>query len=147
MHGSVINLVVQLAVSAGMVLLTVTIHGFGLALLSRLVADEQREVRTHHLPPLSVRGTLFTLATVIVLFALHGVEIWAYALLYDALQAQPTFEASLYYSTISYAAIGYNDAGIDPHWRMVGAIEGINGVILLGWSTAFFVNLLGRMRS
>lgn len=146
MDGSYANLFAQLAISAGMVLLTVTFHGFGLALLSRAVAGERREERSHHLPPLSLRGTLFTLATVLSLFALHGVEIWAYALLYIQIGAHTNFEGALYYSTISYAAIGYDDAGIDPRWRMLGAIEGINGVILLGWSTAFFINLLGRLR-
>ena len=53
---------------------------------------------------------------------------------------------SLYFSTISYAAIGYGDAALPEQWRLLGAIEGINGVILLGWSTAFFVNLLMRLR-
>ena len=28
----------------------------------------------------------------------------------------------------------------------LGAIEGANGVILLGWSTAFFVAIVGRIR-
>ena len=27
-----------------------------------------------------------------------------------------------------------------------GAIEGINGIVLIGWSTAFFVTLVGRLR-
>ena len=31
-------------------------------------------------------------------------------------------------------------------WRLVSAIEGINGIILIGWSTAFFVTLIARMR-
>ena len=33
-----------------------------------------------------------------------------------------------------------------PGWRLVSAIEGINGIILIGWSTAFFVTLIARMR-
>ena len=28
---------------------------------------------------------------------------------------------------------------------MVAAIEGVNGVVLLGWSTAFFVTVVARM--
>jgi hypothetical protein len=31
-------------------------------------------------------------------------------------------------------------------WRLVSAIEGINGIIFIGWSTAFFVTLMGRLR-
>jgi len=30
--------------------------------------------------------------------------------------------------------------------RVLGPIEGANGVILSGWSTAFFVAIIGRIR-
>lgn len=136
----------QLAISTAMVMITVATHGLGLALLARAVASEREEEKIHHLPPLSLRGAVFTLVTVLSLFVLHGAEIWSYAALYTALDAFPHFEAALYFSTISYAAIGYGDAALPEQWRLLGAIEGINGVILLGWSTAFFVNLLMRLR-
>ncbi len=32
-------------------------------------------------------------------------------------------------------------------WRILGAIEGVNGVILLGWSTAFFVSVVSQIRA
>jgi hypothetical protein len=31
-------------------------------------------------------------------------------------------------------------------WRILGAIEGAVGVIMLGWSTAFLVSLLAQMK-
>jgi hypothetical protein len=83
--------------------------------------------------------------TVFALITIHFVEIWLFAFLYNYVGAQWSFQNSLYFSTISYATIGYNDASIAHDWRMVGALEGILGVILLGWSTAFFVRLLGRL--
>ena len=140
------QLLLQLVISTVMVIVTVATHGLGLALLARAVAGESQAERLHHLPPLSLRGAAFTLITVLSLFVLHGAEIWSYAALYTLLDAFPHFEASLYFSTISYAAIGYGDAALPEQWRLLGAIEGINGVILLGWSTAFFVNLLMRLR-
>ena len=140
------QLLFQLVISTAMVLVTVAAHGLGLALLARVVAGERHEERVHHVAPLSVRGAAFTLVTVLSLFVLHGLEIWSYAALYIVIDAFPHFEEALYFSTISYAAIGYGDAALPPQWRLLGAIEGINGVILLGWSTAFFVNLLMRLR-
>ncbi len=35
---------------------------------------------------------------------------------------------------------------LTPAWRVVGAIESANGIILLGWSTAFFIAIVGRIR-
>ena len=29
-----------------------------------------------------------------------------------------------------------------PKWRLLGAMEGVAGVILLGWSIAFFVSVM-----
>jgi hypothetical protein len=47
---------------------------------------------------------------------------------------------------VTYGAIGYDDSAMAVEWRLVSAIEGINGIILIGWSTAFFVMIVARMR-
>lgn len=31
-------------------------------------------------------------------------------------------------------------------WRLVSAIEGVNGILSLGWPTAFFVTTVARLR-
>lgn len=138
-------MVAQLFVSTIMVLLTVVIHGGGLAVLNYSLRNEVHLEREHHIPAMSVRTMLFTLALVIGLFILHGVEIWLYAFLYEAIGAVDTLETAVYFSTISYAGIGFDDRYIEPAWRLVAAIEGINGLLLLGWSTAFFVTIVARL--
>ncbi len=85
----------HLAVSTVMVLVTVTIHGFGLALLGRLLRGEAQTERMMHIPALSLRTLFFTLCLVVAIFALHGVEIWLYAALYLAIGAIPTLERSI----------------------------------------------------
>lgn len=80
------------------------------------------------------------------LFALHTVEIWAYAWLFVEVGALHSFDEALYFSTTTYSTVGYGDIVLPPDWRLVGAIEGANGIILLGWSTAFFVSVVNRIR-
>jgi Ion channel len=135
-------MILQLALATVMVLLTVMMHGLGLALLGRAMSSEARQERQHHVPALSIRSLGFTLTLVLVLAGLHGVEIWSYAFLYEALGAVVDLETAVYFSTISYAGIGFDDRYLDPAWRLVSAIEGINGLLLLGWSTAFFVKVV-----
>ena len=128
-----------------MVLLTVIIHGGGLAVLGRMLRGEVQMERSHHIPGLSLHTMTFTLALVLALFVLHGVEIWLYAFLYEAIGAVENLETAVYFSTISYAGIGFSDSYIAPAWRLIAAIEGINGLLLLGWSTAFFVTIVARL--
>ena len=138
-------MILQLAVSTFMVLLTVVIHGGGLAILGRMLRGEVQVELAHHVPGFSLRTMGFTLALVLALFVLHGVGIWLYAFLYEGLGAVVDLETAVYFSTISYAGIGFDDRYIAPEWRRVAAIEGINGLLLLGWSTAFFVTIVARL--
>ena len=135
----------QLAMATAMVLSTVTVHGVGLLGLTRILRLEQHEERSANLSPLSARGIFFTFALVLGLFVIHGFEIWLYAFVYLAAGALPTLHDALYFSTITYSTIGYDDDGFPRAWQLVAAIEGINGVLLMGWSTAFFVALVARL--
>lgn len=137
----------QFALSTFMVLLCVAVHGLGLFNLSRVMRSEAALERLRHIRPLSPRGAGFTLGIVLAMFALHGLEIWAFALVYWAIGAVSGFENALYFSTISYSTVGYNDTHILSQWRLVGAFESILGVFLLGWSTAFFFRMLGRIEA
>jgi hypothetical protein len=142
------QLLVQLLLSTVTVAVTVIIHGFGLAILVRSlkamnVGIVDNETVRHHVE-LSIMMPV--LLVVLALVALHGIEIWFYAIVYLALGAVPNLEQAIYFSTITYATIGYSDVYITKAWRVLAAIEGINGVILLGWSTAFFITIVARLK-
>jgi len=134
----------QLVIAGAMVSSTVLLHLGGLGALLMLL-------RVHRIWfSRWVRGfdqiaVIFGVA--IGLFALHTIEIWLYAGLYLMLPTGKSFEEALYFSTVTYATIGYGDLTLPRDWRILGAIEGANGVILLGWSTAFFVSVVARLRA
>lgn len=137
---------VELAIATLMVVLTVLIHGAGLFSLTRILRLEAREEAATKIDPISARGILVTLGVILGLFALHGVEIWLYAFLYEGIGAVNGLREAVYFSTITYGAIGYDDNAMAEQWRLVSAIEGINGIVLIGWSTAFFVTVVARLR-
>jgi len=132
----------ELALSTVMALLAVSLHGFGLLSLGRgLEFYEIRAGRSYVEGPLWGHA-LLTIAVVLGLFVIHGVEIWMYAALYKLIGAVPDLREAVYFSSISYGSIGYSDALMAPEWRLLGAIEGVAGAILLGWSVAFFVSVM-----
>lgn len=132
----------ELALSTVMALLAVSVHGFGLLGLGRgLELYEKRAGRSYVEGPLW-QHALLTIGVVLGLFVLHGVEIWMYAALFKLVGAVPDLREAVYFSSISYGSIGYDDSLMAPEWRLLGAIEGVAGAILLGWSIAFFVSVM-----
>lgn len=138
-------LLAQFLVSTLLVIVCVCVHGAGLFSLSALLRTETALERINRITPLSLRGALFTLSIVLAIIVLHGLQIWIFVTVYLGIGAIGTLESALYFSTISYSTVGYNDFHITPEWRLLGALESILGMILLGWSTAFFFRMLGRI--
>ncbi len=123
----------------------VVIHGLGLAAITRFIRPSDDPRRVTHLPPVTFHGIFVTITIVLTLFVIHGLEIWLYAFFYLLVGALPDLSSALYFSTISYSTVGFSDALILPAWRNVAALESIAGVMMLGWSTAYFVRILGHI--
>jgi voltage-gated potassium channel len=132
----------RLALATVMVGLTVTVHFFGLMALLWVLRAPAHSV---HDTWKREGAAIFTVVSGLML--IHAVEVWLYAGCYLALGALPDLETAIYFSTASFTTIGYGDIVLDRQWRLVGAIEGANGLLLFGWSTAFLFSVIGRMRA
>ena len=133
----------QLALATLVVGVTVVVHLAGLALLLAILRRYRRASR-RYLVILLNGGAILVAA--FGLFALHSAEIWIWAGIYQLLGAFTDFEHALYFSTSTYVTIGYGDIVLPPGLRILGAIEGASGIILIGWSTAFFFSIVDRMK-
>lgn len=134
----------NLALSSTLVAVTTLIHFFSLAVLTALLRGPVRLADGGRV----WRRMLAILFVVFALFAVHTSEIWIYAGVYRwGVGAFEDFETALYFSTVTFVSLGYRDITLPKAWRLVGAIEAANGVILLGWSTAFFVTIMARLRA
>jgi hypothetical protein len=127
-----------------MVGLTVTMHFFGLLALLWVLRRRGHRFRAHESWAGQGAAILFV---VLGLVAVITAEIWLYAAAFLVVGALPDFESALYFSTTSFTTIGYGDVVLDHRWRLLGAIEGANGLLLFGWSTAFLISVTGRMRT
>ena len=81
-----------------------------------------------------------------MLFVLHLLEIVIFAAFYVWVGALHSAEEALYYSASAYATLGASTAFFAQEWRLVGAMEAVIGFILIGWSTAFMVSTVERLR-
>jgi hypothetical protein len=123
---------------AGFVVVTlcVTVHAIGLQVLSHTLKRAIRHFEPHRHPV----GTISVMtATVLVLFALHTVEIWIWALGYLSVGALTSLYDALFFSTLSFSTLGAEEISLRPEWGLFGSIEGVNGFLLIGWSTAYLI--------
>jgi hypothetical protein len=125
-----------------MVALTVTVHLVGLDILLSLTGLHLRLFKTS---PLRVDRLIVPLGIVLGLFLLHGLEIWLYALVYWRSGLLPDLEHALYVSISTYSSLGEAGAHLPASWRVMGVLESINGLLLIGWSTAFLFQILHHL--
>jgi len=48
-----------------------------------------------------------------------------------------TFEKSMYFSLVTFTTLGYGEITIASGNRILAGLEAMNGITLIGWSTAF----------
>ena len=134
------NLLLSLLITV----IVVIVHLTGILLLLRFLRRN-----AHHTVGQSAnvmrQGSLM-LAVVLGIFLLHTIEIWCYALAYVAVGALKDFPTALYYSASAFSTLGLGDVVLGPDWRLFGAIEGVTGLILIGWSSAFLLSVTSRLR-
>ena len=115
--------------------LTVIIHTFGLILVTRVMAWLTARYRMH-----GRRSRVLAMITVVFgLFAIMTVEVWLWAVAYILTGSFDHFDTALYFSTVTFSTLGYGDVLPHPEWRLFTSLEGVNGFLLIGWSTAYLV--------
>lgn len=132
-------------IGAGLVAATVAMHALGtsywIGLLSRWGRRRKAHIST-------TANTLRVLtSTVIVIVVLHTAQIFVWAAAYELLlppHVFTSFEESLYFSFVTFTTVGFGDVVLSPGVRLMSGIEALNGIILVGWSTALLFAVVQR---
>jgi hypothetical protein len=129
--------------SIPLILLTVVGHSFGLLLITdRVVASllvSARKVRRFFALTMSI--------TVLLVITLHAIEAMVWAMAYVWLGALPDTKSAMLYSLEAMTTYGHAAIELADHWRLMGALEALNGMILFGLTTAFLFNLMQQLSS
>jgi len=121
--------------------LTVAIHA---AVLGVMLHRFQKSIAQK--PPagyFALCWLLTRIAAVTVLAHLLEIAIWAG--FYYWKEALPSLENSFYFSSVTYATIGYGDIVLPQPWRVLAAMEGLTGILMCGLSAAFFFAVVNRL--
>jgi len=131
----------NLVIGTVMICLTVLIHTIGIMSITRFA---RHLVRRFGLVGW-LRRVFAMVGVVLGIFAISAAEIWLWAGAYYLLGAILDFSLALYLSTVTYSTVGYGDVVPAESWRMLAALEGVTGFLMIGWSTAYLVSASTRL--
>jgi hypothetical protein len=118
----------------------VTVHAMGTTTMLRTMRGAAVRARAQFWPS---TWLLVRVAGYIIL--LHLVEIAVWALFYTWKEGMPDLQSALYFSAVTYTTTGYGDLVLPAQWRLVGGVEALTGILMCGWSAAFFFAVVTRM--
>ena len=129
--------------SLPLILLTVILHVMCLGVINTWVVRALHRVRNrrHFI-------TVFTLVmgfTTLLATILHAFEAAIWALSYRWLGALPDLASAMVYSLSAMTAYGHAEVFLQIHWRLMGALEALNGLLLFGLTTAFLFSHIQRV--
>jgi hypothetical protein len=103
--------------------------------------------RVHHIleSPSARRRVGLLLGLFVWIVLLHLIQVSLWAIVFWRARELPTLETAVYFSLVTYTTIGFGDVVLGPGWRVLAGIEGLAGIILIGWSTAFVFAVVNRM--
>jgi len=70
--------------------------------------------------------------------------VWAfsYYIIPETASQFSSFSESVYFSMVTFTTLGYGDISLSSDWRLLSGLEAINGIMLIGWSTAMMFSLI-----
>jgi len=129
--------------SVPLIVLTVLIHVIGLGLFNVKMVQVLTAVKDR-------RHFMFAFAlgiagTTIWATVLHAIEAGIWAAAYQLLGALPDSKSAILYSLSAITTYGHSELFLTERWRLMGALEALNGIILIGLTTALMYGLIQRV--
>ena len=95
-------------------------------------------------------ATLFTdiviiLTVVLVLFVGHIVQFGVWAQIFVIADEFPDFATAFYHSIVNFSSLGYGDLVMSEKWRLLGALEACNGVLMFGLSAGTILSIMSQL--
>jgi hypothetical protein len=129
-----------------LITLTTAIHATGVVLLAlvgiRLRVRIESQEHATKAPNVLAIAIADVCVVVLLLATLHGIEAALWATAYWWLGALGSLADAILYSIDTISTRGASGLTIAQRWRMLGALEAMNGMLVFGISTAYIFAVL-----
>ena len=89
-----------------------------------------------------IRPLLFVM---LILTGGNLLQITLWGALFLALGEFTEFYEAVYHSGVNFASLGYGDIVMSKSWKLLGPLEAVNGVLMVGMSGAALVAVLQQL--
>ena len=135
-------MVLNIFIGLIMIAITVAIQALGTRFWMNSMATEVFDLTYTKFKKRILR---FLITTAFLLIIMNLFKSFLWALMYYFLPGINEFEyieKALYFSLITFTSLGYGDITLGADHRILSGIEAINGILLIGWSTALMFSAL-----
>ena len=81
----------------------------------------------------------------VVMLVGHLVQFATWAWLFMYLGEFQDFATAYYHSAVNFASLGYGDIVMSAKWRLLGALEAANGVLMFGLTAGTILSVMGYL--
>jgi hypothetical protein len=85
------------------------------------------------------------LSAMIIMMAGNFVQIVLWGVLFVILNEFDDYHVAIYHSAVNFASLGYGDIVMSKEWKMLGALEAVVGVLMLGMTSAALMAILSQL--
>ncbi|MFK7878585.1 ion channel [Roseobacter sp.] len=135
------NVLFQIVLGSSLLIACAFIHIF---IISRIILKLQ--LANHFSTDQSAKHQIFVVAALFtVLIGSHTLQIYVWAIMLWLIGALPGYEEPIYFTLVTYTALGYGDVVLTPAFRIFGAMISVTGLVMFGMTTAFLVGIFSRI--
>ena len=93
-----------------------------------------------HLKTLGNIRLLLAVMLILMLGNLLQITLWGALFLW--LGEFTELSEAVYHSAVNYASLGYGDIVMSKHWKLLGPLEAVNGVLMCGMTAGVLMGLM-----
>ena len=104
-----------------------------------------RQLSNAAAPQRFLAGIRPLLVAMLVMVAGNFLQITLWGILFIWLGEFSELYEAVYHSAVNFASLGYGDIVMSKNWKLLGPLEAVNGVLMVGMSSAAMMVILQQL--
>jgi hypothetical protein len=104
-----------------------------------------RQLSNAAAPQRFLAGIRPLLVAMLVMVSGNFLQITLWGIIFICLGEFSELYEAVYHSTVNFASLGYGDIVMSKNWKLLGAIEAVNGVLMVGMTSAALMVILQQL--